>query len=112
MPRLPSALTRREAVRVVVEAVRLRPPKIFEKPFPDVDREDSISGYVAVAKEEGYLEYISGEPFEGDRFITRAEIAEILSKIPVVKIRIKEFLTGETPEPVTAPEEEVEEEKL
>jgi len=89
------ALTRREAVHGIVEAVGLRPPKKFARPFADVKTSDPSAGYISVAKYEGFLEYISGEPFEGDRIITRAEIAEIISKLPIVKIRIKELVIGE-----------------
>ena len=97
-PQRYSSLTRREVVRAIVEAVGLRPAKSFNVWFPDIDKRDPYAAYIAVAVDEGFLEYISGEPFEGDRPVTRAEVAEIISKIPVVKVRIKEYIQSSGPE--------------
>lgn len=66
--------------------------KIESKPFPDVSVNHWAAPAISAAKVNGLLEYLSGKKFEGDKFLTRAEAAEILSKTPFGKEKIKEFL--------------------
>jgi hypothetical protein len=70
-------------------------PKLSENPFPDVSRKHWAAPAIAACKGEGFFEYLSGRDFEPDREITRAEAAEICSKTPLIKAKIKNMLAGE-----------------
>lgn len=69
--------------------------KIQEQVFPDVERGHWASPAIAAAKQEGFFEYLSGKDFEPKHVLSRAEAAEILSKTPEIKEKIKKLIAGE-----------------
>ena len=50
---------------------------------------------VAAAKENGLFEYLAGQGFGPNLFLTRAEAAEIISKTPFAKKQIEKLISGE-----------------
>jgi hypothetical protein len=70
-------------------------PKIKEKVFPDLPVEHWSSGAVAATKESGLFEYLSSKGFGPGLNLTRAEVAEIISKTPTVKKQIEKLISGE-----------------
>lgn len=69
-------------------------PKVKMKVYPDVEKKHWASPAIAASKQAGFFEYI-GENFGPSEYLTRAEAAEILSKTPSVKKKIKELISGE-----------------
>jgi hypothetical protein len=70
-------------------------PKVQGKVFPDLKKLHWASPAVAATKQAGFLEYLSGKDFDAKKALTRAEAAEMLSKTPTVKAKIKKLLAGE-----------------
>ncbi|MEE8638630.1 MAG: S-layer homology domain-containing protein [Candidatus Margulisiibacteriota bacterium] len=70
-------------------------PKVQKKVYPDVKKKHWASPAIAASKQVGYFEYLGEERFEPAQFLTRAEAAEILSKTPTVKKKIKKLISGE-----------------
>lgn len=69
--------------------------QVTNQVFPDVPRLYWASPAIAASKEAGFFEYLSGGKFEAGAYITRAEAAEIISKTPFVKEKIKNLISGE-----------------
>ncbi len=69
-------------------------PKLQEKPYSDVDKGHWAASAIAADKMAGFFEYLSGG-FGPKEQLTRAEAAEILSKTPTVKDKIKKLISGE-----------------
>ena len=70
-------------------------PKVQRKVYPDVSRKHWASPAIAASKQAGFFEYLGEEEFGVEAYLTRAEAAEILSKTPLVKEKIKELISGE-----------------
>ena len=70
-------------------------PEVTLKVYPDVERKHWASPAIAATKQAGYFEYLGSEKFGPADFLTRAEAAEILSKTPTVKEKIKKLISGE-----------------
>jgi hypothetical protein len=70
-------------------------PQVMLKVYPDVEKKHWASPAIAAAKQAGFLEYLGVEEFGPTQFLTRAEAAEILSKTPTVKEKIKALISGE-----------------
>ncbi len=70
-------------------------PEVRLPVYPDVKREHWASPAIAAGKEVGFFEYLGSEKFGIDEYLTRAEAAEILSKTPTVKEKIKKLISGE-----------------
>lgn len=70
-------------------------PKIGSRVFPDMKKNHWASPALAATKSAGFFEYLSGKNFEPKAYLTRAEAAEILSKTPLVKGKIKKLISGE-----------------
>ena len=86
-------ITHSEAVVVISKFAGLsEPSSISQSPFPDVNRGYWAAGWIAVAKNAGLLEYLSGKNFQPESDLTRAETAEIISKTDYAKQKIKEML--------------------
>jgi hypothetical protein len=68
------------------------PSKVYERPFPDIPKGHWAAEEIYAAKEAGMLEYLGGKNFEPEKKLTRAEVAEIISKTRFGKEKIKEFL--------------------
>ncbi|MFA4967682.1 MAG: S-layer homology domain-containing protein [Candidatus Margulisiibacteriota bacterium] len=86
-------ITRAESVVVLSKFDGLSEPlSISQSPFPDVSRRYWAARWIAVAKNAGLLEYLSGKNFEPEAALTRAEAAEMISKTEYAKQKIKELL--------------------
>ncbi|MBU0687415.1 MAG: S-layer homology domain-containing protein [Candidatus Margulisbacteria bacterium] len=86
-------ITRAEGVIILSKfAGLIIPKKVPEKPFPDIGRNHWAAKEIYAAKVGGLLEYLGGKNFEPDKKLTRAEVAEIISKTRFGKEKIKEFL--------------------
>ena len=70
-------------------------PEVQQKVYPDVERKHWASPAIAASKQAGFFEYLGEEKFEVHTYLTRAEAAEILSKTPMVKEKIKDLISGE-----------------
>lgn len=85
---------RTEAVVTITRLEAIQPPKEVERsPYPDVSSHHWAAGVISIAKEKGYLDYLpSNKNFEMNKLITRAELAEMLSKTEYGRKRIKKLL--------------------
>jgi hypothetical protein len=63
--------------------------------YPDLDKKHWASPAVAASKSEGFFEYLGDKDFDPAVELTRAEAAEILSKTPFMREKIKKLLAGE-----------------
>ena len=89
-------VSRAEGVVIIARFAELSPPgEVILSPFSDMPQGHWATPNVYIATEAGLLEYLSGKNFEPRRELTRAEVAEILSKTPWVKEKIRELLEGE-----------------
>ena len=70
-------------------------PKVMLQVYPDVKKKHWASPAIAAGKQQGFYEYLGVAKFGADEFLTRAEAAEVLSKTPSVKAKIKELISGE-----------------
>jgi len=70
-------------------------PEVQREVYPDVEREHWASPAIAATRQAGFFEYLGEEKFGAQEYLTRAEAAEILSKTPTVKEKIKELISGE-----------------
>ena len=74
-------VTRAEAVVTAVKFSNLiYYPLVFIKPYGDVPQNYWAAKQIAAAKGGGYLTFVSGDKFEPDKPLTRAEAAFILSR--------------------------------
>lgn len=89
-------ITRAEAATVFAKFSGLFvKPKASQKVFPDVDKNHWAAPAILVGKKAGLYAYLSGKDFGPKKYLSRAEAAEILSKTPMVKKKIKELISGE-----------------
>jgi len=89
-------VTRGEASIIFAKFAGLyQKPKVSEQVFPDVAKVHWASPAIAAAKEAGFFEYLAGKKFGVGEYLTRAEVAEILSKTSLVKEKIKKLISGE-----------------
>jgi hypothetical protein len=89
-------VTRAEAAKVFADYAGLyQKDKVSQQVFPDVEIEDSSSPAIAASKEAGFFEFLAGKNFGPDEYVTRAEAAEMLSKVPFIKEKIKNLISGE-----------------
>ena len=85
-------VTRAEAVTVLAKFAGLSIPiALTSNPYPDVPKRHWAARSIFAAKNAGLLEYISGD-FKPNQLFTRAEAAEVISKTPFAKEKIKELL--------------------
>ena len=68
------------------------PATLSKSPFVDVSQKHWAAKYIAAAQNYGLLDYLIGKKFEPDKELTRAEVAELLSKTSYGKGRIRKFL--------------------
>lgn len=89
------SLSRAEGVVIVSRFAELATPKsVTADPFPDVSTKHWAAFEIKSALDAGLLDYLNGGKFEPARELTRAEVAEILSKTPWGKDQIKKLLSG------------------
>lgn len=90
------SVTRAEGVTIISRFAELEEPSlIIESPFPDVPGRHWAAKSVTAAKRAGLLNYLNGKPFEPNKEMTRAEVAEILSQTPFVKYKEAELFNWE-----------------
>jgi len=65
------------------------------KVFPDVAKNHWAAPAIAADQQSGLYEYLAGKDFVPKQQLTRSEAAEILSKTPLIKEKIKKFIAGE-----------------
>ncbi len=85
-------ITRAEGVTIIARFAKLPPSRLAELPFPDVTGRHWAVRYIAAARDEGLLKYIGDGKFEVNRDLTRAEVAEILSKTPALSPIVQQWL--------------------
>jgi len=90
------SVSRAEGVTIIVRFAEIPvPEELTTSPFPDVSPAHWAARSIWAASESGMLDFLSGKDFETNKPMTRAEVAEILSKTPWGKSRIKDLLGGE-----------------
>jgi len=85
-------ITRDEGVTILSRFAGLRPPLLVEIPFKDLPGRHWSIKYVAAAKNAGLLRYLEGKRFEPDRPLTRAEVAEMLSRTKYFSEKIRDIM--------------------
>lgn len=87
-------VTRSEAAVIFTRFTDAKLPATQDKgPFVDVPQSRWDAKYIAAAQSYGLFDYLIGKKFEPNRELTRAEVAEILSKTSYGKDRIRQFLS-------------------
>lgn len=69
-------------------------PKTQLRPFPDISRDSPVAGAIAANRQAGLYEYLAGKSFGPDLYLTRAEVAEVFSKMPFIKKQIEKLISG------------------
>jgi hypothetical protein len=72
------------------------PAGLTKDPFVDVSQKHWAAKSIAATQSYGLLDYLIGKKFEPDKELTRAEVAELLSKTSYGKVRIRQFLKSGT----------------
>ena len=86
-------VTRVEGAVILSRFTEAKEPATLTKdPFVDVTQKHWAAKYIAAAQNYGLLDYLIGQKFEPDKELTRAEVAELLSKTSYGKDRIRKFL--------------------
>ena len=86
-------LTRVEGVVILSRFTEAPEPATMEKdPFADISRTHWAAKYIIAAQGYGLLDYLIGKNFEPNKELTRAEVAELLSKTSYGKDRIRKYL--------------------
>jgi hypothetical protein len=88
-------ITRAEAVMMIYNFGGLTPVPVLESPFPDIPGRHWAAAAIYTAKTAGVLKYVEGGNFNPGRELSRAEMAEMLSRVPSVKARIDYLLDFE-----------------
>lgn len=86
-------VTRLEGAVIFSRLTEAAEPAVLAKdPFVDIPKNHWAAKQVAAAQSYGLLDYLIGKKFEPDKELSRAEVAEILSKTSYGKDRIRDFL--------------------
>ena len=86
-------ITRAEAAIIFAQYGGLEVKKaVTNKPFNDVSITHWAATSITAVKQAGYFEYL-GQQFDPKKYITRAEIAEILSRTPTLKKKIIQLIS-------------------
>ncbi|MBI5078399.1 S-layer homology domain-containing protein [Candidatus Saganbacteria bacterium] len=89
-------ITRAEAAQILARFSGLYvKAQVQKEAFSGLPVSHWASPAVAATKESGFFEYLSGRDFEPDKFLTRAEMAEIIAKTPFAKGQIEKLISGE-----------------
>lgn len=88
-------ITRSEGAVIFSRFTEANMPSTLKKnPFVDVPQSRWDAKYITAAQNYGLFDYLIGKKFEPNRELSRAEVAEILSKTSYGKDRIRQFLKG------------------
>ncbi|MFH1389349.1 MAG: S-layer homology domain-containing protein [Candidatus Margulisiibacteriota bacterium] len=85
-------ITRAEGTSVLARYAKLGEPRLLELPFMDIPGRHWAIKEVSAAKEAGLLGYLEGQRFEPDKQLTRAEVAEMVSKTSFFTDKIRRLL--------------------
>ena len=86
-------VSRVEGVVILARFTDATPPKTLTKdPFVDVSRNHWAASQIASAQSYGLLDYLNGKKFDPNKELTRAEVAEMLSKTSYGRDRIRSYL--------------------
>ncbi len=88
-------VTRAEGVAIIARFAKLPSAAVLEAPFPDVPGRFWAAKEIMAAREAGMLKFLEGKRFEPNKKMTRAEVAEILSKTPMLSSKVEEILDFE-----------------
>ncbi|MFH1542730.1 MAG: S-layer homology domain-containing protein [bacterium] len=89
-------ITRAEAAVVFARYAGLYvKPEVSSKVFPDVSIKHWAAPSISACKIAGFYEYLSDKYFGPNEPLTRAEVSEVMSKVPVVKEKIIKYISGE-----------------
>ena len=88
-------ITRAEGVAVIARFAKLPQATVLEAPFTDVPGRFWAAKEILSAREAGMLKYLEGRSFLPNQKMTRAEVAEILSKSPMLFPKVEEMLDFE-----------------
>lgn len=88
-------VTRAEAAQILARFSGIyQKPKLNSNPFPDIAVNHWAAPAIAATKETGLFEYLAGQGFGPNLYLTRAEAAEIISKTPFAKKQIEKLIGG------------------
>jgi len=88
-------LTRLEGTVILSRFTEATAPENLTKdPFIDVPVKHWAAKDVSAAQNFGLIDYLTGKKFEPDKELTRAEVAELLSKTNCGKEKIRKFLAN------------------
>ncbi|MFH1710109.1 MAG: S-layer homology domain-containing protein [bacterium] len=86
-------ITRVEGIVALSRFTEAKEPATLSKdPFIDVSQKHWAAKNIAAAQNYGLLDYLIGKKFDPNKELTRAEVAELLSKTGIGKDRIRKFL--------------------
>ncbi|MBN2057473.1 MAG: S-layer homology domain-containing protein [Candidatus Saganbacteria bacterium] len=85
-------VTRAEGVSMIARFADLPEPRNVEVPFSDVPGRYWAANDIIRAKQAGILNYLTGALFEPQQPLTRAEVAEMLSRTPPLNAKVEEIL--------------------
>lgn len=88
-------ITRAEGVVMIARFAQLPPSRLLEIPYEDVHGRHWAIKEISAAKESGLLKFLKDESLEPNKRITRAEVAEILSKTSFLADKVKAVLDWE-----------------
>jgi len=87
-------VSRSEGVVIISRFADLNTSAAVVSPFSDLSSSHWAAPAVAAAVNAGMLDYLAGKTFEPEKGLTRAEVAQMLSKTGWGKAKIKELLQG------------------
>lgn len=90
-----SPVTRAEGVIMISKFAQLLESKRLEVPYNDVPGRHWAAKDIIKAKEAGILEYITVENFQPNKQLTRAEVAYMVAKTPLISPRVEAMLDWE-----------------
>jgi hypothetical protein len=85
-------ITRAEGAVILSRFDNLPKARVYELPFEDVAGRHWAFDDIAAAKAAGILAYLADKPFEADQELTRAEVAEMLSKTSFLAKKVNDML--------------------
>ena len=90
-------ITRVEGATIISSFTGAKAPAVIERaPFIDIPQDHWAAKTITAARNYGLLDFLIGKNFEPARQLTRAEVAEILSKTSYGRDKIREFLKKST----------------
>ncbi|MFA6169469.1 MAG: S-layer homology domain-containing protein [Candidatus Margulisiibacteriota bacterium] len=89
-------ITRAEGVSVLSRFAKLGEPRLLELPFSDLPGRHWAIKEVSAAKEAGILSYLEGFRFEPNKQLTRAEVAEMVTKTGYFADKVRLLLDWNT----------------